>query len=227
MGISPCLASGAAVLAAMLLAPEAFAQDEPWPGTESAPGSDSSEGPVPAQGILLDGWIGAGASSVVHENGDVGRAALGATALYHDQAFELGGGLTADGVFLVESSFLLTALAGLKTEPVPWARLELLAEGGLDAVSGLGSGVFDHVQSGGSATLPYVGARAGASLLTGRTHGFVVGLWVMAGNAVGSVGVQSTVSNCLLYCDTRTEHFTLGGWNWASGMRFGGDLTQW
>jgi hypothetical protein len=186
--------------------------------------------PIPAhdarhQGIVLDGWLGGGVTSVVKEDGATGTGGLGLTGLYYYRWFEVGFAYNVQvGQFI---SQVPGVLVGVKLDPVRWFRLDLLGEGGADIVSGVGSGLFQTIESGGQATLPYLGGRAGASFLLGRAHRFVLGWWVNAGEAVGQVIVQSVVQSCLLGCSTENDTFTFGGTSWSMGLRIGGEIAQW
>jgi hypothetical protein len=188
--------------------------------------------PAPAaadQWVVLEGWLGAGATSVVDRN-STAMAALGATGLYHGNWLELGAGLTwqpglnGGGA----SSVIATLLAGVKVDPTPRLRLELLAEGGIDYVS-LGGGLSQTVDSGGSATLPYVGGRVGVSFPLGKTRRIVLGWWMSGGAAIGPVVVNSVVTNCnsSMMCNTAPQTDTIGGGTWSTGLRIGGEVGQW
>jgi hypothetical protein len=181
------------------------------------------------QGIVLDGWVGGGATSVVKEEGATGTVGLGLTGLYCYRWFEVGFGYTLQTGFLTLTSTVLGTLVGVKTDPDPWFRLDLLAESGAYLVSGVGNGGFlgPSVVSGGQATSPYLGGRVGASFLLGRAHRFVLGWWVNAGDAVGHTTVQSGVQSCLLGCSTEQESATFGGGSWSTGLRIGGEIAQW
>jgi hypothetical protein len=178
---------------------------------------------------MLEGWLGVGATSVVDRN-STAIAALGATGLYHGNWLELGAGLTWQpslGGFGT-SSVVATLLAGVKVDPTPRLRLELLAEGGVDHVS-LGGDPSETVDSGGSATLPYVGGRVGVSFPLGHTRRIVLGWWMSGGAAIGPVVVHSVVTNCnsLMVCTTAPQTDTIGGGTWSAGLRIGGEVGQW
>jgi hypothetical protein len=178
---------------------------------------------------VLDGWIGVGATSVVDGN-STAVAALGATGLYHGNWLELGAGLTWQPSLagFGTSSVAATLLAGVKVDPAPRLRLELLAEGGVDHVS-LGGGLSQTVDSGGSATLPYVGGRVGVSFPLGHTRRIVLGWWMSGGAAIGPVVVHSVVTNCssTMVCNTAPQTDTIGGGTWSAGLRIGGEVGQW
>jgi hypothetical protein len=192
----------------------------PLPAVEPIPPDDSHD-----QGIVFDGWPGAGVTCVVKEEGATATIGFGLTGLYYYRWFELGFAYTLQlGSFI---SQVPGALAGVKIDLVPWFRLELLAESGAYIVSGVGGwGLF--TTGGGQAVSPYVGGRAGASFLLGRARRFLLGAWVNAGDAVGHVPVPSAVQTCLLGCSpSEGETFTFGGGSWSMGLRIGGEIAQW
>jgi len=182
-----------------------------------------------SQWIMLEGWGGVGASLAV-DRSSTAVAALGATGLYHGDWLELGAGLTWEpGLGTAGTSSVMgTLLAGVKVDPAPRLRLELLAEGGVDHVS-LGGGLSQTVESGGSATLPYLGGRLGVSLPLGKTRRLVIGWWVTGGAAIGPVVVNSVVINCnsAMVCSTAPQTDTFGGATWSTGLRVGGEIWQW
>jgi hypothetical protein len=188
--------------------------------------------PEPAaahQWVVLEGWIGAGATSAV-DRSSTAKAALGATGLYHGDWLELGAGLTwqPDTTGLGTSDVIATLLAGVKVDPTPRLRLEVLAEGGVEYVS-LGGGLGQTVDSGGTAIAPYVGGRVGVSFPLGRTRRTVIGWWMSGGAAIGPVTVNSVVTTCnsASVCSTAPQTDTIGGATWSTGLRFGGELWQW
>jgi hypothetical protein len=181
--------------------------------------------PLTGQGLVLDGWIGGGTSSVV-DGSSAGAAVLGVTGLYYYRWFEAGAGLTMQ--FLFDSNVIVAGLAGFKVEPEPESRvrIDILAEAGMNAAS-FENGLFSTVVSGGNAVLPYVGGRLGLSALLGQHRRFVLGWWVSAGDAIGSVVVNSVISSCLLGCSTFQTTDTIGGWIFSTGLRIGGDIAKW
>jgi hypothetical protein len=207
----------------------ALAQAVDPPPPPLVPRSPPRAPAAPSQWIVLEGWAGAGTSSAVDRSA-AAVAALGATGLYHGDWLELGAGLTWQPSLagLGTSSVMGTLLAGVKVDPAPRLRLELLAEGGIDHVS-LGGGLSQTVESGGIATLPYIGGRIGVSLPLGRTRRLVIGWWVSGGAAIGPVVVHSVVTNCnsAMFCSTAPQTDTIGGATWSSGLRIGGEIWQW
>jgi hypothetical protein len=192
------------------------------------------DGPAPApaaanQWVMLEGWAGAAATSVVDRD-STAKAALGATGLYHGNWLELGAGLTwQPGLDGGGASYVIaTLLAGVKVDPTPRLRLELLAEGGIDYVS-LGSDLSQTVDSGGSATLPYAGGRVGVSFPLGQTRRLVLGWWMNGGAAIGPMVVHSVVTNCnsSMMCNSAPQTDTIGGATWSTGLRIGGDIRLW
>jgi hypothetical protein len=178
---------------------------------------------------MLEGWLGAGATSMVDGN-SAATAALGVTGLYHGNWLELGAGLTwqPSVAGFGTSSVAATLLAGVKVDPAPRLRLELLAEGGIDHVS-FGGGLSQTVDSGGSAILPYAGGRVGVSFPLGHTRRIVIGWWMSGGAAIGPVVVHSVVTNCssTMACNTAPQTDTIGGGTWSTGLRIGGEVGQW
>jgi hypothetical protein len=75
--------------------------------------------------------------------------------------------------------------------------------------------------SGGSAALPYIGARAGLSFLPGRGHRFLIGWWFNGGSTIGQTALNSTVQSCFIGCSTSTETHTFGGSSFSTGLRLG------
>ncbi len=203
--------------------------DQPSTPPPVPPRSPPPAPAVPNQWIVLEGWIGAGATAVVDRN-PTAIAALGVTGLYHGDWLELGAGLTwqPDRTGLASSSVIATLLAGFKVDPTPRVRLELLAEGGIDYVA-FGGGLSQTVDSGGSATLPYAGGRVGVSFPLGHTRRIVLGWWMSGGAAIGPVVVNSVVTNCnsAMMCSTAPQTDTIGGATWSTGLRIGGEVGQW
>jgi hypothetical protein len=195
------------------------------PSQPIAPAPAASDQPTTPNGIVLDGWFGGAGSSIV-DGGSDGQVATGFTALYHGQWLELGADFTLQTDFGADTSLIAAGLVGVKVDPYPRLRLELLAEGGVDNVSCAG-GLFTTVVSGGNATLPYLGGRAGMSLLLGHTRRIVLGWWMMAGNAIGPVTVNSVLYSCFLGCSTYQQTDTVGGWTVSGGLRIGGEIAQW
>jgi hypothetical protein len=204
----------------------AQAVDQPLPPStapSSAPLLPRAPPPAPAsnQSVMLDGWIGIGATTVVDGNA-AAIAALGVTGLYHRNWLELGAGLTWQPPLagLGTSDVVATLLAGVKVDPAPRLRLELLAEGGIDHVS-LGGGASETVDSGGGATLPYVGGRVGVSFPLGDARRLIIGWWVGGGAAIGPVVVNSVITNCNsnMVCTTAPQTDTIGGVTWSTALR--------
>jgi hypothetical protein len=198
-------------------------------GAIGTPSDALAQDAAASQWVVLDGWVGAGASSVVDRN-STAMAALGFAGLYHGNWLELGAGLTwqpgLEG--FGTSSVIATLLAGIKVDPVPRLRLEFLAEGGVDYVS-LGGDQSQTVDSGGNATLPYVGGRVGVSFPLGKTRRLVLGWWMSGGAAIGPVVVHSVVTSCnaALACTSAPQTDTFGGGIWSTGLRIGGEVGQW
>jgi hypothetical protein len=175
------------------------------PAVEPIPADNASD-----QGLVLDGWLGGGATRVVKEEGTTGTVGFGITGLYNYRWFELGIGYTLQTAIFTLTSQVPGVLAGVKIDPVPWFRLDLLTESGAYVVSGVGQEFLGpSVVDGGQASRPYLGGRASASFLLGRSRGFLLGWWVNAGDAVG----QTTLGT-----------FTVGGGSWSMGLRIGGEI---
>ncbi len=193
---------------------------------------ENSSMPTPApvvhdQGIVLDGRLGGGASSAVREQGETGTVGIGVTGLLYYRWFELGLGYTEESAVFTFSAHVPGVLAGVKLDPAPWLRFDLLAEAGAYMVSGVGGDLFSSTQSGDKASLPYLGGKAGVSFLPGSAHRFLVGWWVNAGEAVGQTTLYPVVSSCFLSCTVGQETRTFGGASWSMGLRIGGDIFQW
>jgi hypothetical protein len=195
--------------------------------TPAAPAPPASPPIEPDEGVVLEGWIGGGANATVQEQGWGGGLALGVTGLYHSRWFEAG--LAASGQFALfsSSSTILGVLAGVKADALPWLRLELLAEGGANSVSGAGTELFSASLSGDNAVLPYLGGRAGVSALLGHSRRFLLGWWVSGGDDVGRVTIHPVIQSCFLMCSQTAETFTIGGPSWSTGLRIGGELSRW
>ena len=185
------------------------------------------DAPVHDQGIVLDGWLGGGSTSVVKEAGAAGTVGIGVTGLYYWQWLELGLGYTLEGAIFAFSAQVPGVLAGAKIDPVPWLRFDLLGEGGAYVVSGVGGGLFATALSGDQASLPYLGGKVGISFLPGSAHRFLLGWWVNAGEAVGQRTMYPLVKSCVFGCSVTEETFTFGGASWSMGLRLGGDISQW
>ena len=176
--------------------------------------------PPPRNALILDGWIGGSSSPVVNGNHD-GSFAIGFTGLFRYDWLETGFGLSAGTEFFGAGYVSGSVLAGAAFNPAPWFQVDLLGEVGAQSISGLGSGLFDNVEDGGGATVPYFGGRTGLSFLLGRSHRFVLGWWFAPGFSERTI-VHATVQTCLLGCDTSSETFDVGGFTFASGLRLGG-----
>jgi hypothetical protein len=206
------------------------APPSPSGAAASTPSEIASAAPSPprTQGLVWDGWLGGGASSLVKGYDGAGVFAFGSTGLYHNSWLEMGSGVTVQlAPFGPFASTVLGGLVGLKSDDTDvHSRYELLAEVGADFVD-VGGGLFVNSVDHGSATLPYLGARGAFSFLLGRSHRFVLGVWASAGDAVGTTVVHPVVTTCLLGCSTETETYTIGGFSWTIGLRIGGEAAQW
>jgi hypothetical protein len=174
------------------------------------------------QALVLDGWIG-GASARVVDGSSVGLVVLGIDALYYYRYFEIGAGAAVQLEPLGEVGAIFSGLAGVKLDPAPWMRLDLLIEAGLYNISFAG-GLFQTVESGGNAALPYVGGRLGTSLPIGQSGRFILGLWVSVGDAIGPAVVNTVLQDCLFGCTTVHQTNTVGGGTISIGLRIGGDI---
>jgi hypothetical protein len=180
----------------------------------------STEVEAPAEfGFTLDGWLGGGNASLVDGSGG-GGPATGATALFQYKWLDAGLGASAMTDLFGPSSSLLGVLVGVRFDPVPWFRFDLLAESGAHTITDAGASFGSTIIRGGDATLPYLGGRAGASFLIGRRPRFVLGWWANAGRSLGRRTVQATVEDCLS-CDSRTETHSVGGPSFMTGLRLG------
>lgn len=219
--VSQCAIQGALGLACLLVPRAAFAQ-EPHVDQNGPPSVDAS--PVGDHGFMLDVWLGGGRSAALKETVRWG-AGVGVTGIYHYRWLELGVGYRVEAAVFSYVSQVPGVLAGVKTDPYPWLRFELLAEGDAYIVSDVGDELFSTVVSGETgAVRPYLGGRWGMSLLLGDPHQFLLGWWVNAGEATGQVTMHPVVQSCFLGCSTETETFTLGGPSWSMGLRIGGEI---
>ena len=157
------------------------------------------------------------------------RAGAGGSPSASRGSITRDGSRPASGQFALfgSSSTILGVLAGVKGDPLPWLRLELLAEGGANSVSGAGTELFSSSLSGDNAVLPYLGGRAGVSALLGHSRRFVLGWWVSGGDDVGQVTIHPVIQSCFLMCSQTAETFTIGGPSWSTGLRIGGELSRW
>jgi hypothetical protein len=175
------------------------------------------------QGLVLDGWLGAGSTRVIQESGWSGFAGIGFTGLYHYESFELGAEGRLGFALFGPTSTILAAMVGGKTEPAPWLRLELLAEVGEETLSNVGADLFTNVSGDSGATRPYLGGRASVSFLLGRAHRFLLGWWLNAGDAIGTTIINPSVQTCFLGCSTSERTYTIGGPSLSMGIRIGGE----
>jgi hypothetical protein len=185
------------------------------------PDSDKEVHNIANFGGTLDGWIGGGAGWLSDGRVEEG-VAVGATGLIQYKWLDIGIGLTATGAVYGGSATLVSGLAGLRYDPVPWFRFDLLAESGAQTMKVADSGFLSRIVRQDSATLPYVGGRASVSFLMGRSHTFLIGMWFMSGSALGEKVTTATVESCLLGCSVSTETHTAGGPSFATGLRIGG-----
>jgi hypothetical protein len=172
-------------------------------------------------GVTLDAWMGVGSASLVDGHAGALALAVGATALMQYKLLDAGLGASGMGELLGPASSLVSALAGVRLDPVPWFRFDLLAETGAQRVTDAGRGFFSDTIRGGSATLPYLGCRAGLSFLIGRPHVFVLGWWTIMGETLGHQTVQATTEGCFLGCVTTTQTYSIGGPSFMTGLRVG------
>jgi hypothetical protein len=163
----------------------------------------------------------------VKEAGTSGTVGLGLTGLYYDGWLEVGLAYTAETALFSYNAQIPGALIGIRAEPAPWIRFDLLAEGGGYFVSSVGNGLFVTSVTGGQAALPYVGGKASASALVGSGHRLLLGFWASAGDTVGETMMSPVVSSCFLGCSSTQENFTFGGASWSVGIRAGADITRW
>jgi hypothetical protein len=198
------------------------------PTSEAATSASEAVPPKKTQGLVLDGLIGGGVTSVVKEDKNAGVVVFGFTGLYHSQWFELGTSFTVQDTVFGFASVIFSGLAGVKADDLDnHVRYELLAEGGADFVGGVGGGILVNSVEHGSATLPYLGGRGGMSFLLGERHRFVLGVWTSAGEAIGTTVIHPVVNSCFLGCSSDTETYTIGGFSWTAGLRIGGEAAEW
>jgi hypothetical protein len=150
-----------------------------------------------------------------------GGPATGATALFQYKWLDAGLGASAMTELFGPSSSLLSVLAGVRLDPVPWFRFDFLAESGAHTITDAGASVVSSTISGGDATLPYLGGRVGASFLIARRPQFVLGWWATMGGSLGRRTVQATVDPCFWGCDWRIETHSVGGPSFMTGLRLG------
>jgi hypothetical protein len=135
--------------------------------------------------------------------GPTGTFGVAATVLYYDRWFELGLVFTFQSLvsYVGVTSEAPGGLVGVKVDPTPWLRFEVLAEGAGYIVSGVGD----------QTAMPYFGGRACTSFLFGSARRSLLGLWVSGGDVV----------------DQTTTGPVGGGPMWSLGLRIGGDAVQW
>lgn len=155
-------------------------------------------------GGTVDGWMGGGSVAIV-DGKTTGALATGATGLLQYKWFDAGVGVTAAGPLFEGMAYTVSALAGARIDPVPWFRVETLAEGGVQEIESVSGTLFGEVLDSGRAALPYVGGRASFSFLIGRSHRLVLGTWTNAGTTIGHENVTATIDNCFLGCSVTTE----------------------
>ena len=192
----------------------------PGPGADQSGTRSSYTASRGDVGFTIDGWLGGGSSGILDGNGR-GTMALGATALLQYGWLDVGLGLTAGSALFEESFNVMSVLGGVRQDPVPWFRWELLMEGGVEQVRNVGDGLFVERVSGGDVALPYLGGRASLSFLPGRGHHFLIGWWMGAGSTTGHTTVSPTVESCFLGCSIETQTHTVGGPSFATGLRLG------
>jgi hypothetical protein len=174
----------------------------------------------PRNALILDGWIGGSSAPVVNGSHD-GSFTIGFTGLFRHDWLEAGLALNAGTEFFGAGYVMASVLAGAAFNPAPWFQVDLLGELGAESISGLGSGLFENVEDGGSAMLPYFGGRAGLSFLLGRSHRFVLGWWFAPGFSERTL-VHATVQSCFFGCTVNSDTFDVGGFSFATGLRIGG-----
>jgi hypothetical protein len=193
-------------------------------GAESyaAPAStEPVEGPrrIVDTGVTVDGLIGGGSMVPVDGKG-VGGFAVGSTGLFQYDLLEVGGGMTFGSGFFGPSLVTLGVLSGFRVHPVPWFRLELLADTGLQSLSDVGADWFSHVVSDGTAVLPYLGGRVGLAFLVDERRTILFGWWFNGGSTVAHTKVHPILDSCS-GCSTTIETHTVGGGSFSTGLRIG------
>jgi hypothetical protein len=198
----------------------------PPPAQPLPPTLPGQKPPDPRQhGVTMDGAIGGGTRTADQGESD-GMPVFTFTTLYYGPLLELGISATAAFGMWAGNATLLTALGGVKLDPTPWVRFELLAEGGAHVYSGLGRGLFDDPIERRTETLPYLGGRGGVAFLLGGSHRFLVGAWLAAGHDLGERSGTVTVRSCFLTCTTDDVPYAVGGPSWSFTVRFGGVIAK-
>ncbi len=101
-------------------------------------------------------------------------------------------------------------------------RVELLGEGGIAYYSNVGHDLFVQSVNGPSSTsLPYLGARLGASWRFGPARSGLVGVWLSAQSDLYTRTLEQDVTTCLLGCSTAHQRETLGGISAMASVRLG------
>jgi hypothetical protein len=172
-------------------------------------------------GLVLEGWAGGGEGAVVDAKKE-GLIAMGFTGLYHYGLLDVGLGVSGRGALFGYGSTLLSLLAGLKFDLPYRVRIELLAEGGDDIISGVGSDLFSKTRGDDGAAFLYAGGRTGVALMLGGNERFLLGLWLAGGKDWGRETIHPQVSGFLGGYESETH--TVGGPSYTLGLRFGGEL---
>ena len=198
-----------AACAISLLGSTAWAQDAYRAPTRSV---------APAQDFRVNAGLGAFSGDTL--DGGVMSALL---ATYRVGPVEVGGTLEGGSEVLGGGYSMVGAVAGPVWRSDFGLRVELLGVLGQDHYSGVGCGLFCS-GGGASATLPYGGARAGASYAFGRRRAhFELGGSVFYGTDLEKQHVEYTTTGGLDLWgngdNVNEDEMTLGG------ERMGGMLT--
>jgi hypothetical protein len=175
--------------------------------------------------VALGGWLSGGTSTYTPTVDGEASFGIGLELLLRHGLLQLGPIFSAESPLFADSSSMVGGILGVVGEVEDARlRLDLAAEGGVHFVAA-GAGMFSDVVGGDeSAEMPYVGARAGASVLLGRTRRTFFGPLLSARTDLGHGTLSPVVRDCFLGCTTEQEHRTVGGTGFMIALRVGGDL---
>lgn len=152
--------------------------------------------------------------------------AYGVSALFRLKSLELGFALQDGGEVWGTHHLHVGGVGGLALDPLPWMRVEILAELGAHSMDDIGSGLFVSATTPLDAVFPYAGLRLGWTARFGKGPVRpLVGVWTTLQADLGARETVVQERTCFLFgCSTAPAEYELGGLTAGVAIRAGVEL---